>query len=45
MKTLRCVLVLLMIVSMAWMAAAQKNEKESVPKYDKSTEAMFKGDG
>jgi len=43
MKTLRCVLVLLMTVSMAWMAAAQKNEKESVPKYDKSTEAMFKG--
>ncbi len=43
MKTLRGVLVLLMAVSLSWMAAAQKNEKEAVPKYDKSTEAVFKG--
>jgi DNA/RNA endonuclease YhcR with UshA esterase domain len=32
-----------MAISMVWMAAAQKNEKEPVPKYDKSTEAVFKG--
>jgi len=42
MKTLRCILVLLMAVS-SLTAAAQKSSSEPVPKYDKSTEAVFKG--
>ena len=43
MKTWHFGLALLMVVSMSWMAAAQKTSNESVPKYDKSTEAVFKG--
>jgi DNA/RNA endonuclease YhcR with UshA esterase domain len=43
MKIWRFGLVLLMAVSMSWMAAAQKPSNEPVPKYDKSTEAVFKG--
>ena len=43
MKTWRFGLILLMVLSMSWMAAAQKSSNESVPKYDKSTEAVFKG--
>jgi DNA/RNA endonuclease YhcR with UshA esterase domain len=33
----------LAVVVVAMVAAAQKPENESVPKYDKSTEAVFKG--
>jgi DNA/RNA endonuclease YhcR with UshA esterase domain len=32
-----------MAVSLLGLAAAQKNSNEPVPKYDKSTEAVFKG--
>ena len=42
MKTWRVSLVLAVVV-VAMVAAAQKPENESVPKYDKSTEAVFKG--
>lgn len=43
MKTLRCIPVLLIAASMSWTVAAQKSSNEPVPKYDKSTEAVFKG--
>jgi DNA/RNA endonuclease YhcR with UshA esterase domain len=33
----------LLAISISGMAAAQKSSNESVPKYDKSTEAVFKG--
>jgi len=42
MKTWR-VSVVLAVAVVAMVAAAQKPENESVPKYDKSTEAVFKG--
>jgi DNA/RNA endonuclease YhcR with UshA esterase domain len=42
MKTWRVSMVLAVVV-VAMVAAAQKPENESVPKYDKSTEAVFKG--
>ena len=42
MKTWRVSLVLAVVV-VAMVAAAQKPANESVPKYDKSTEAVFKG--
>ena len=42
MKTWRVSMVLAAVV-VAMVAAAQKPENESVPKYDKSTEAVFKG--
>jgi hypothetical protein len=43
MKIWRFGFVLLMAISISGMAAAQKSSNESVPKYDKSTEAVFKG--
>lgn len=43
MKTWRIGLILLIIVAWVTTAAAQKPANESVPKYDKSTEAVFKG--
>jgi DNA/RNA endonuclease YhcR with UshA esterase domain len=44
MKTWRAVAVLLGLLLLAWpVAAAQKPSNGPVPKYDKSTEAVFKG--
>src|SRR4029077_3634354 len=43
MKTWRFCILLLIAVSMSWIATAQKTSDEPVPKYDKSTEAVFKG--
>jgi DNA/RNA endonuclease YhcR with UshA esterase domain len=43
MKTWRFCRLLLIAVSMSWIATAQKTSNEPVPKYDKSTEAVFKG--
>lgn len=43
MKTWRIVLVLAVVVAAAAVAVAQKPASEPVPKYDKSTEAVFKG--
>jgi DNA/RNA endonuclease YhcR with UshA esterase domain len=43
MKTWRFCILLLIAVSMSWIAPAQKISNEPVPKYDKSTEAVFKG--
>jgi hypothetical protein len=43
MKTWRIGLVFLIVVAWLTMAAAPKPANESVPKYDKSTEAVFKG--
>jgi len=43
MKTWRIGLILLIVVAWVTMAAAQKPANGSVPKYDKSTEAVFKG--
>ena len=43
MKTWRFCILLLTAVSMSWIATAQKTSNEPVPKYDKSTEAVFKG--
>ena len=43
MKTWRISLALLIAVSMSGLGLAQKSSNEPVPKYDKSTEAVFKG--
>jgi DNA/RNA endonuclease YhcR with UshA esterase domain len=43
MKTWRIFLLSLMVVATATIVAAQKSASEPVPKYDKSTEAVFKG--
>src|SRR5438552_7692895 len=43
MKIWRFGFVLLMAISISGMAVAQNSSNESVPKYDKSTEAVFKG--
>ena len=43
MKSWRFCILLLTVVSMSWIATAQKTSNEPVPKYDKSTEAVFKG--
>ena len=43
MKIWRFGCALLLAVLISWMAAAQKNSNEPIPKYDKSTEAVFKG--
>ena len=43
MKTCRFCILLLTAVSISWLATAQKTSNEPVPKYDKSTEAVFKG--
>jgi DNA/RNA endonuclease YhcR with UshA esterase domain len=43
MKTWRFCILLLIALSMSWIATAQKTSNEPVPKYDKSTEAVFKG--
>lgn len=43
MKTWRICLLFLVVVAAATIAAAQKPASEPVPKYDKSTEAVFKG--
>jgi DNA/RNA endonuclease YhcR with UshA esterase domain len=43
MKVLRFAFASLLALSMSWMATAQKASDEQVPKYDKSTEAVFKG--
>ncbi len=43
MKTWRIGLILLIVVAWVTMAAARKPASEPVPKYDKSTEAVFKG--
>jgi DNA/RNA endonuclease YhcR with UshA esterase domain len=43
MKTWRIGLILLMVVATATIVAAQKTPNDPVPKYDKATEAVFKG--
>ena len=43
MKTWRIGLLFLIVMAAATISAAQKPANDSVPKYDKSTEAVFKG--
>jgi DNA/RNA endonuclease YhcR with UshA esterase domain len=43
MKTWRIGLLFLIVMAAATFASAQKPANDSVPKYDKSTEAVFKG--